>query len=118
MRFLFPSIWRRPVIHLVSLLHGHSYLISLENVVGFRKLRSFQKTQVNLNGFLEKPDIRMAEFLQRNLVSRVAELFGRPRTMLEMLYFSLYHNFFHKSTGIKFLYNWGRELFHLLAGEA
>ena len=36
---------------------GYSHLISLESVVGYWKLRSFQKTKVNLNGLLEKPDM-------------------------------------------------------------
>ena len=45
---------RWPVINLVSLIHGYSYLISIEIVVGYRKLRSLQGTQVNLSVLLEK----------------------------------------------------------------
>ena len=47
--FIFEGIQRWPVINLVSLIHGYSYLISLEIVVGYRKLRSFQGTQVNFS---------------------------------------------------------------------
>ena len=46
------------------------------------------------------------------------ELFQRPRTMLKILYFSEDYELFQKSQGIKFLYDQGRELFHLLAAEA
>ena len=61
----FPStdIWRWPVRNLVTLIHGYSYLISLEIVVSYRKLRSFQRAQVNLSMLLEKPDIT---YLLRN----------------------------------------------------
>ena len=46
----------------VTLVQGYSHFISLEIVIsywklGYWKLRSFQQTQVNLNGLLEKPDI-------------------------------------------------------------
>ena len=54
--FVFQGI-RWTVIKLVTLSQGHSYLISLENVVGYWKLRRFQETQVNLNGLLEKPNV-------------------------------------------------------------
>ena len=38
-------------------IHGHSYLVSLEIVVGYKELRSSQGTQVNLSVLLEKPEI-------------------------------------------------------------
>ena len=47
----------------MTLIHRYSYLISLEIAAGYRKLRSFQETQVNLNGLLDKPDIT---YPQRN----------------------------------------------------
>ena len=55
--FTFEGIRRWPVINLVTFIHGYSYLVSLEIVVGYKKLRSFQGTQVNLSLLLEKPDI-------------------------------------------------------------
>ena len=56
-RFIFEGIRRWPVINLVTLIHWYSYLVSLEIVVGYRKLRSFQGTKVNLSVLLEKLDI-------------------------------------------------------------
>ena len=41
----------------VNLIHGYSYLISLEIVADYRKLWRFQETQVNLSVLLEKTDI-------------------------------------------------------------
>ena len=54
---IFEGIWRWPVINLVTITYGYSYLISLEVAEGYRKLRSFQGTQVNLSVLLEKPDV-------------------------------------------------------------
>ena len=51
------AIQRRTVINLVTLILRYSYLISLETVIGYRKLRSLQETQVNLRVLLEKPDV-------------------------------------------------------------
>ena len=51
---LFEGMPRWPVINLVTLIHGYSYLISLKIVVGYRKLRNFHGTQVNLSVLLEK----------------------------------------------------------------
>ena len=51
---IFQSIRWWPVIKLVTLIHEHSYLILLEILVSYWKIRIFQETQVNL---LEKPDI-------------------------------------------------------------
>ena len=48
--FNFEGLWRWPVINIVMLIHGKSYLVSLEIVVDFKKLRSFQL-------LVEKPDI-------------------------------------------------------------
>ena len=38
--FIFKGIRGWPVINLVTLIHGYSYLISLEIVVGDRKVKS------------------------------------------------------------------------------
>ena len=62
--------------------------------------------------------VSIAELFKRNLMSQVTKLFRRPRTMLKILYFSQDHQFFQKSPGIKFLYDQGIKLFHLLAKEA
>ena len=43
--------------NLSTLIDGYSNLISLEIVVGYWKLKSFQDNQVNSNGLPEKPDI-------------------------------------------------------------
>ena len=48
----------KELINLVNLIHGYSYFISLEIVVGYKKLRSLQGTKVNLIVLMEKPDIR------------------------------------------------------------
>ena len=56
-RFCF---WRYSAVayHKLShLIRRYSYPVSLEIVVGYKKLRSFQETQVNLSVLLEKPDI-------------------------------------------------------------
>ena len=50
-------------------------------------------------------------------MSQVGELFRRPRAILEILYFSGDHQIFPKLTGIRFLYDQGKELFHLLMGR-
>ena len=51
-------------------------------------------------------------------MSQVAEVFRRPRTMLKIFYSSGDHQLFQKSLGIKFLYDWVIDRFHLLTGEA
>ena len=60
-----------------KLNHFNSRLFTLdflEIVVGYWNLRSFQETQVNLNGLQQKPDITsIAERLKRNLMSQVAD---------------------------------------------
>ena len=53
----FESIRWWSVINLVTLIHGYSYLISLEIDVGYRKLIIFQGTQANLIVLLEKLDV-------------------------------------------------------------
>ena len=54
---IFEGIWRWPVINLFTLISGCSYLTSFEIVIRYRKVRSFQGTQVNLCVLLEKPYI-------------------------------------------------------------
>ena len=55
--FIFEVIRWWPVINLVTVIHGYSYLVLLEFVVVFKKLRRFQGTQANLSVLLEKPGI-------------------------------------------------------------
>ena len=55
--FIFEVIQSWPVINLFNLIHEYLFLISLEIVVGYRKLRRFQGTQTNLSVLLEKTDI-------------------------------------------------------------
>ena len=55
--------------------------------------------------------------LKWNLMSQIAELFRRPRTMLKILDFSGDRQLFQKSQGIKFLDKRDRKFFHLLVGE-
>ena len=67
--FIFQGVWRWPVINLVTLIDGYSHLISLEIVVGYWELRSFQETLVNLNGLLENPDIMHPSWNSYNGIS-------------------------------------------------
>ena len=52
--FIFEGMPRWSLINLVTLIHGYSYLISLEIVAVYRKLGSFQGTQLRLSMLLEK----------------------------------------------------------------
>ena len=47
---------RWPIINLDTLIHEHLYLISLETVVGFRKIRD-SRNPVQYKCVLKKPDI-------------------------------------------------------------
>ena len=44
-------------MNFVTLIQNYSYLVSLESVVGHRKLRTFEENQFNLSVLLEKLDI-------------------------------------------------------------
>ena len=55
--FILQGIQGWSVINVVTLIHVYLHLISFEIVVDYLELRSFQETQVNLNGLLEKLDI-------------------------------------------------------------
>ena len=52
-------------MNLVTLNHDYSQLISFDIEVGYWKL-SFQETQVNLIGLLEKPDIMFLSRIFKN----------------------------------------------------
>ena len=54
-KVLFFKVFRD--VKLVTLIHGHSYLILLEIVVGSWKLRNFQESQAILNGLQKKLDV-------------------------------------------------------------
>ena len=47
--FIFEGTRRLAVINLVTLIHKYSYLVSLEIVVGYRKLRSLKGTLGQFN---------------------------------------------------------------------
>ena len=49
---------QKELIKVVNLIQGYSYFISLEIVVGYKKLRNLQGTKVSLIVLMEKPDIR------------------------------------------------------------
>ena len=85
-------------------------------VAGYWKVRGFQETQVNLDWVNReiRYHVPITELLKRNLMNQVAELFPRPKDMLKIL--SRDHQFFQKSPGIKFLYDWGKELFNFMTG--
>ena len=59
--FIFEDVRWWSVADLATLIHSDShfssYLVLLEIAVGYRKLRSFQGTQVNVSVLLEKLDI-------------------------------------------------------------
>ena len=99
---VFQGIHRWPIINLVTLIYGYSYLILFEIVLGYWKLRRFQETEFNLDWWLEKPDVM---YPSQNSLNKVVELFRRPSTMLEILYFNSDRQFFRKSPGIKFFYD-------------
>ena len=61
--------------------------------------------------------VSIADLLKRNLMSQVAELLRRPRTMLKILYFSGDQKYFQKSPRINFLYDRSKKRFHSLAWE-
>ena len=85
-------------------------------VAGYWKVRDFQETQVNLDWVNReiRYHVPITELLKRNLMNQVAELFPRPRSILKILCGD--HQFFQKSQGIKFLYDWGKELCHFMTG--
>ena len=94
-------------------------MLSLEIVVCYRKLGSSR----NLGQFRyvtreTRYHVSITELLIWSLYSQVAELVRRTRTMLKILYFSRGYEFFKILSGIKFIYDRGRKLILLLAGEA
>ena len=115
--FIFEAIQRWPVTNLVTLIQGYSYLVSLEIVVGFRKLRSFQEAQVNLSVILDKPDITYDRTLNRESLEPSCGISRKNQDHAEKLYFSGDHQFFQISQGIKSIHDWGRKLIHFLVGE-
>ena len=112
----FECIRRWPVINLDTLTHRYSYLISLHIVLG--EEFSMNSGQFRCNTKETRYHVSIAGHLMQNLWSQVAELVRRPRTMVKILYFRGGHQFFQISLGIKSLYDGGRKIIHLLAGEA
>ena len=66
--FVFEGIWQWLVI-LVTLIHRYSYLVSLEIIVGYRKLKSFQGTLGQFKCVTRETryHVSIAELLIRNL---------------------------------------------------
>ena len=86
-------------------------MVSLEIVVGYKKVRSFQGTKVNLSVLLEKPDITYRGALNREFLELSCRISPRPMIMLKILYFSEDHHFFQISLWIKSLYDRVENLF-------
>ena len=106
-----------PVIISVTLIHGYSHLVSLENVVGYKKLRHFQGTQFNPIVLLEKKNITYRGALNTESLHPSCIISSRTRTMLKILYFSGGYQLFQISPGIKSLYDRGRKRIDLLMGR-
>ena len=72
--FVFEGIRRWPVINLVTLIYRYLYMVSLEVVVGYRKLISFKGTldQFKCITIETRYHVRIAELLIRSLQSQVA----------------------------------------------
>ena len=96
---------------LSHLIHGYSYLVPLEILEGYKKLRRFPGTKVNLNVLLGKPDITYRGTLNTESLEPSCRISPEPRTMLKILYFSGGHQFSQISLGIKFLYDRVENLF-------
>ena len=76
---VFKGIRSWSVIKLVTIIHTHSWLISLEIVVGYWKVRNPGKWVTRETRYR----VSIAKLLIQNLRSQVAEIFRRPTTMLE-----------------------------------
>ena len=111
---LFHGIWRWPLIKLDTLVHSDAYLILLKTVVGccrFQEGKKFSRNPGHLRWVTRENryHLNIAKLLIGNLMSQIAELFRRPRTMLKIFYFSGDHQFFQKLLGIKFFFMTGVE---------
>ena len=117
--FVFEGIRRWPVINLVTLIYRYSYLVSLEVVVGYRKLISFKGTldQFKCITIETRYHVRIAELLIRSLQSQVAQFVRKTRTMLKIFHFSGDHQFFQIPRRIKSLYDRGEKLFIYWSGR-
>ena len=99
--FIFEGMPWWAVINLVTLIYGYSQLMSLEILVGCKKLRSFQKTQINVSVLLEKE------------ISRVHR--GTPNTESPEPSCRISSETYNHAEDT--LFQWG-PLKHLLTGEA
>ena len=89
--------------NLVTLIHWYPHLISLEIVVGYWKLRTFQKTQVNWSGLPEKLGLTYPSWNSQYGISR-AKLRNKDLLPCWKYFVSVgTTNFFQHSLGIKFL---------------
>ena len=102
---------------LSHLIHGYSYLVPLEILEGYKKLRRFPGTKVNLSVLLGKPDITYRGTLNTESLEPSCRISPEPRTMLKILYFSGGHQFSQISLRIKFLYDRVENLFIYWLGK-
>ena len=84
-----------------KLSHFHSRVFTHEFTWECYRLLQAKKFSRNSSQFKWVPKetryyLFIVEFLKRNLMSQVAELFRRPTTMLKTLYFSGNHHFYQK----------------------
>ena len=86
-------IRQRPVINIVTLVHGLLVAKKLSRNPGQLKWVTWETRYY----------VPIAELLKWNLLSHIVELFQRPRTMLKILYFSGDQHSFQNSLGINFL---------------
>ena len=91
-----------------KLSHFHSRVFTHEFTWECYRLLQAKKFSRNSSQFKWVPKetryyLFIVEFLKRNLMSQVAELFRRPTTMLKTLYFSGNHHFYQKPPGTNFI---------------
>lgn len=97
----------------------HSWIFTLDSTWSSCRLLGAKKISRNPGQYKwvtreTRYRISIAELLKRNLMSQVAELLRKLKTMLKIFYFSRDYQFFQKSLGIKLI---SRKRFHLLTEE-
>ena len=115
--FIFEGIRQWLVINLVTLIHGYSYLVSLEIITGYKKLTGFPGTHFNLSISLEKPDITYCGIFNTKSLELSCRISPKTFDHAENILFHWVPQTFPNITGIKSLYDRGRKVIHLLAGE-
>ena len=106
--FVFEGIWYQKLSPFHSQLFIFGFTWNCCRLLEAKKFSSI---------LLEKPDITCRGTVKTESLESSCRISPRPRTVLKILYFSRGHQFFQISRGIKSLYDRGRKLIHLLAGE-